>query len=166
MKHIVKTLCLILALCLVVAPLAGCASHKRPLSYVKSSLERTIERSVLGEVLSVVLSSLGEGTLDLSVSGGIPLAVSTPLISRSALMLRRVRSRPNRCFVRVKRILMPSFGFQRTVPCSPRMRCWAPPRLVLILIHSKMTYRIRSLSTAAERLTPRKRSMKAPPPPS
>ena len=127
MKHIVKTLCLILALCLVVAPLAGCASHKRPLSYVKSSLERTIERSVLGEVLSVVLSSLGEGTLDLSVSGGIPLAVSTPLISRSALMLRRVRSRPNRCFVRVKRILMPSFGFQRTVPCSPRMRCWAPP---------------------------------------
>ena len=77
MKYIVRISALFLALCLLVVPLAGCASHKRPLSYLKSSLERTLKSSVLGEVLDVVLSSLDEGALDLSVSGSHALGGAT-----------------------------------------------------------------------------------------
>ncbi len=79
MKHRIRILSLFLALCLLVAPLGGCSYHKRPLSYLKSAFTRTLKQSVLGEMLSVVLSSLDEGSIDLSVSGAHSLGGATAL---------------------------------------------------------------------------------------
>jgi len=78
-KYIVKFLALLLSLLMLVIPLAGCASHKRPLAYLKASLERTVRQSVLGEMLSLVLAALDEGAIDLSVSGAHTLGGATAL---------------------------------------------------------------------------------------
>ena len=79
MKYILKLLSLVLALSLLALPLAGCASHKRPLAYLKSSLERTLGQSVPGEMLSLLLACVEQGSIDLSVSGDHALGGATAL---------------------------------------------------------------------------------------
>ena len=78
-KYILKLLSLVLALSLLALPLAGCASHKRPLAYLKSSLERTLGQSVPGEMLSLLLACVEQGSIDLSVSGDHALGGATAL---------------------------------------------------------------------------------------
>lgn len=68
MKYTIRILSFLLALCLLVVPLGGCASHKRPLAYLKSSAERTFKQSLLGEVASLLLDAFEEGSIDLSLS--------------------------------------------------------------------------------------------------
>ncbi|MBR2312284.1 MAG: hypothetical protein IKA46_03235 [Clostridia bacterium] len=68
MKYTIRILSFFLALCLLVVPLGGCAYHKRPLAYLKSSAERTFKQSLLGEVASLLLDAFEEGSLDLSLS--------------------------------------------------------------------------------------------------
>ena len=69
MKYTVRILSLLLALCLLVMPLVGCAYHTRPLNYLKSAITRTFGRSTAGEMLSALLGALEEGQIDLSVKG-------------------------------------------------------------------------------------------------
>ena len=69
MKYTRRILSFLLALCLLVMPLVGCAGHRRPLIYLKSALTRTLGRSTAGEMLSALLGALEEGVIDLSVKG-------------------------------------------------------------------------------------------------
>ena len=69
MKYTRRILSFLLALCLLVMPLVGCAGHRRPLIYLKSALTRTLDRSTAGEMLSALLGALEEGVIDLSLKG-------------------------------------------------------------------------------------------------
>lgn len=68
MKHTVRILSLLLALCLLVVPLGGCTYKKRPLAYLKSSVERTLGQSLLGEMTALLFDAFREGSIDLSLS--------------------------------------------------------------------------------------------------
>ena len=69
MKHTARLLSFLLAVLLLVLPLGGCAYKRRPLAYLKSSLERTLKQSVAGEAISALFAALNGGSLALSLSG-------------------------------------------------------------------------------------------------
>ena len=69
MKYIIRLLSFLLAVLLLVLPLGGCAYKRRPLAYLKSSLERTLKQSVAGEAISLLFEALDGGSLALSLRG-------------------------------------------------------------------------------------------------
>lgn len=79
MKYTIRILSLLLVLCLLVVPLGGCTYKKRPLAYLKSSIERTLEQSLVGEMASLLFEALQEGSLDLSLSSDKELGGASAL---------------------------------------------------------------------------------------
>ncbi len=69
MKHTVRILSVLLAFCLLVAPLGGCASQSRPLIYLKSAVERSLEKSIGGEMAALLAEALAGGSISLSWQG-------------------------------------------------------------------------------------------------
>lgn len=69
MKYTVRFLSLFLAMCLLVVPLVGCAPKRRPLNYLKSAIERSLQRSLGGEAYALLLEALEGGCVSVSLRG-------------------------------------------------------------------------------------------------
>ena len=69
MKKIKRILCLLLVVALLLPMMVGCASAKRPLEYFKNAMERTLDDSVIGEVITLLGEVMEEGALKLSFGG-------------------------------------------------------------------------------------------------
>lgn len=73
MKYTVRIVSLLLAICLLIVPLAGCAPQRRPLNYLKSVIERSFKKSLGGEVAALLLEALDGGSVSLSWRGNEPI---------------------------------------------------------------------------------------------
>lgn len=73
MKHTVRFVSLFLAVCLLALSLVGCAPQKQPLNYLKSAIERSFQRSLGGEVASLLLEALESGSVSVALRGDRPL---------------------------------------------------------------------------------------------
>ena len=69
MKRLGRALSLFLALILLCTSLFGCAAVVRPLNYLKSVLEKTVEKRFGGEMLEVLLETLESGSVAVTYGG-------------------------------------------------------------------------------------------------
>lgn len=69
MKHIFRGLSILLAASLLLVSLVGCTSKSRPLIYLKSAIERSFEKSIGGEMASLLAEALSGGSVALSWQG-------------------------------------------------------------------------------------------------
>lgn len=76
MKTRLRILALLLTVPILIATLSACGARRRPLNYLKSSLERTVDRSTGGELLSLLWEAVQEGSLSLAFTGDTAAPVS------------------------------------------------------------------------------------------
>lgn len=76
MKKIYRPLALFLALVLLLTTMLGCGGRRRPLNYLKSSVMRTLARSGVGDILSLLSAALTDGAVSLSFTGGADAPIS------------------------------------------------------------------------------------------
>lgn len=77
MKLFARTLSFLLATVILLGTLVGCAGVWDPLGYLKDSIERTIKKSLAGQMLGVLLGAVQEGSLELDF-GGTDLVAGLP----------------------------------------------------------------------------------------
>lgn len=76
MKRIYRLLALSLAMLLLLAPLSACGAGRRPLNYLKSAVTRTVSRSGVGEILSLLAAALSDGSVAVRFEGSADAPVS------------------------------------------------------------------------------------------
>ncbi len=76
MKKIYRLLALCLALVLLLTAMTACGGRRRPLNYLKSSVMRTLARSGVGDILSLLSAALTDGAVSLSFTGGADAPIS------------------------------------------------------------------------------------------
>lgn len=69
MKKSIRMLALFLALLLSFSALVGCSPARKPLTYLKSAIEKTVDRRFGGELLEAIGNALGSGSISLKFGG-------------------------------------------------------------------------------------------------
>lgn len=69
MKKLIRLTALLLALVLCLTALVGCSASNKPLKYLKTAFEKTIDRRFGGELLQSVGEALSDGSIALSFGG-------------------------------------------------------------------------------------------------
>ncbi len=69
MKRYIRLVALLLATVLCLTALVGCSAANKPLKYLKTSLEKTIDRRFGGKLLESIGAALSDGSIALSFGG-------------------------------------------------------------------------------------------------
>ena len=77
MKYIIRGLSVFLIVAMLLGSLVGCTSQRKPLIYVKSAIERSFEKSLGGEIASLLTEVFSAGSVSASFQGdGAPGGVT------------------------------------------------------------------------------------------